>query len=211
MKKLIVIGLLVLTVSANAQFKKGQVLLGGNISLNRSETKQALDLHRSTSISVEPRVAWFKNEKLLYGIGLGYTYQTTKTTPGDQKHTLHGISINGMVQRFSKLTNNFYFTMAGSLTAGYQTGEQKTPPTPAVKNTGYYFGVGLTPGISFRVSERFLLDLSLNDILFARYSTTKTDFFSGSDMKHNSFSLGSSLSTGSLGNVGIGFRYLLRK
>jgi hypothetical protein len=82
------------------------------------------------------------------------------------------------------------------------------------KSRGYGMGVSLAPGLSYKLTTRFLVDAYLSNFIFIVYSHSKTTYSSPTSRPsstQNSFNLLSSLSNTNLGNVGIGFRWLIKR
>ncbi len=213
---------------AAAQFDKGQKVLGGNIGFSTSNSKYYYNNYEAytlTNVSASPSLGWFTKANQLFGIGLLYNYNRQKTifiNPGTSIDTTtiysHSLGVSLFSQRFIRLANNFYFTITTAGSATYNFGkiaESNSGNETTTRTTGYGISANLAPGLSYRLSQRFLFEAYLSNLLYAGYSHSQykdgTASSSGDKPHVNSFILSSSLSNTSLGYVGLGFRWLLKK
>ncbi|MEJ7677645.1 MAG: hypothetical protein WKG06_07215 [Segetibacter sp.] len=214
-----------ITVFAQAQFEKGQKAVGGNIGFAAAKSENVYSSNYTSdysNLSVSPSVGLFSRSNLLCGIGLLYVYNYQKNknfmNTDDSKTWNHSIGIDLFSQRFFTLAQKFFFTINTSGGLSYSFGKQISTTNnikSEAKSSGYGIGVNLAPGLSYRLTPRFLFDAYLSNLINISYShnQTKGKNEAATDMKssQNSFNLSSSLSNTSLGNVGLGFRWLLRR
>lgn len=207
---------------SKAQFTKGQVLLGGNVGFSTTKANNSGDFTTSNNgFNINPSIAVFKKSNQLIGLGLSYNYSLQKNksnaNSNENGSNSHTIGINAFAQRFYTLSNKFFFTVKGNAGIGYTTGKQYNYngiDRVEAKTNGYRIGLDFSPGISYTVTPRLLFDASLNSVLSLNYSHTKTDNpFPGMEYTRtqNAFNIDSDLSNTSLGNIGIGFRWFLKK
>lgn len=215
---------------SNAQFEGGQKLIGGSLSFSTSAgntTQAAFDnrsvLHNSsTGISINPSIAKFVKPATLCGIGIVYNYsryfikEESPDNGNSFKNIQHSAGINTFSQRFISLGKDFFFTIQTSAAALYSYSNQADFVSKATsKITGYSITFALTPGISYKISRRFLFDAFLSNLLFAGYqhSTTTTNYPVPKETKthNNSVNISTSLSNTNVGNVGLGFRWILKR
>lgn len=211
----------------HAQFTKGQKVLGGNLgfSINKFENSPYSNNSFYTSnyyaVSINPSVGWLSKPNLLSGIGLsyGYSYQKFMNSYDSsfQKLYNNAIAVNGFSQRFFTLAKNLFFTVNTSVSAGYNFGKQINSPNYNIisKTTGFSVGVSLAPGLSYRLTQRLLFDAYLSNLISVSYAYSQTkynNYTAAGYLKstQNSFNLSSSLSNTNLGNVVLGFRWLLK-
>lgn len=216
-------------VTSHAQFIKGQKLIGGSLFFSGSSgstTPTAFDnrnvFHVSaTGIGVNPIIAKFINAKTLVGAGLIYNYshyslmQELPDNGNNYKDLQHSGGINIFSQRFISLGNKFFFTIQTSGSVLCNTGKQADLVSKAtIKTKGYAINFALAPGISCQINKRILFDAFLNNLLFAGYqhSATTTNYPLPRETKthNNSVYISTSLSNTAIGNVGLGFRWLLK-
>jgi hypothetical protein len=98
MKKVLVVILCVVSISAMAQTKKGDKLVGvsfGSISYTNSDSKTSYSNTptiyesegNSFSISVNPNVAWFVQDNLAIGGGVSISFYTSKSNSSNTSST----------------------------------------------------------------------------------------------------------------------------
>lgn len=216
---------------SEAQFETGQQLLGGNLLFSTSSGNSTpmfdnryIYHNSATGVGINPSIATFRSPSSLRGAGLIYNYNNStnysKEDPSDTrngyKNLVHSAGITIFSQRFIPLSSNLFFTIHKSVTALYSVGKQSDIATKGTaKSKGYGISVSLAPGISYKINSRFLFDAYLSNLLSAGYThtTTTTNYPLPKETKtrSNSFNVSSSLSNTSLGNVGLGFRWLLRR
>lgn len=213
MKQLVTLGLLFLFTDLQAQFNSGQKLLGGSMSFY-SVTQSSVGETKNTAVAFSPTIAKFTSSNVLKGIGVYYRYsQSENILAGNTqtKSTNHEMGLSIFSQRFYSLGKDFYFTLNKAGRVGYVTGKS-FDGTNDSRNKGFSVSGSLTPGISYRIHERLLLDLSINDLIgvYYNYSESVVDLPGSSKSTNNSFGFATSLQNGMLSNVGVGFRWFLK-
>lgn len=213
MKPLFTLGLLFLFSGLHAQFNSGQKILGGNMSFY-SATQSSAGETKNTAVGFSPVLAKFTSSNVLKGVGVYYRYnQSESILAGNRlnKSTNHEIGLSVFSQRFYSLGKDFYFTLSKGGRLGYVTGKN-FDGTNDSRNKGISVSGSLTPGISYRIHERLLLDLSINDLIgvYYNYSESVVDLPGSSKSTNNSFGFATSLQNGMLSNVGVGFRWFLK-
>lgn len=220
---MLVIVLSLSTLVTNAQFETGQKVLGGNMgfSLNKGENLNNLYLtYVYTNLSVSPSFSWFNKPNRLVGVGLSYGYYNYKETINNQTTDakVNSIGLNIFSQRFLTLTQKLFFTLYTGASASYSFGKRNNTVNnsyyPANTNS-YSVSVNFAPGISYRLTQRLLFDASLSNLIYLSYFHNETKYKNvnapSTNSTQNSFNLSSSLSSSSLANVGLGFRWLLKR
>lgn len=228
MKRIFILLFFFIPYLCNAQLIKGQKLIGGNFSFstNSGNSTQAFDnrsvYHNSgTGIGINPSIAKFINSTTLRGIGLVYNYnnyiikEEEPNNGNSFKNIAHSEGINIFSQRFISLGNNFFFTIQASATGLYSYGKQSDFMTKAMtKAKVYSITAAMAPGLSYKINRRLLFDALLTNILSAGYqhTTAVTNYPLPKETKthNNTFNISSSLSNTTLGNIGVGFRWLLK-
>ena len=212
-----------LAAFASAQFDKNQKIIGGGIGLSTGQTTNPNAFYaksKGVSLAVSPSFAKFTRPNQLCGIELSYRYVMSKYESGmnPYRENNHQISAGVFSQRFVSLPQNLFFTMMGSANVGYNFGtriQSYTPINSKIEMKGYSVTAGLAPGLSYRLTPRWLLSASLNNFISAGFdhSESKDLLAVGGPRKSTSnvLNLSSSLSGLSLGDVSLGFRYLLKK
>jgi hypothetical protein len=93
--------------------------------------------------------------------------------------------------------------------------QNPSSPYSTQKSSGFNIGSGIAPGISYKISKKVLLNASLNNLLLLSFNHNKVDYATSTntsaEITQNNFGFYSSLTNGTLGNIGIGFSILLNK
>lgn len=205
-------------ISANAQINKGAVLLGGDINFGDSKSSSSYATSEYTGGGASVSIGKAVKENKVVGISFGYNSSKQTTTPIASYYDTTGQKINqyniGFFYRdYKKLAKDLYFF--GQANAGYFYANQKydyevnkANSYKVVQNGG---AVSIAPGIAYKACKKVFIELSLNNLVYARYSTSNTTY-EGSDkkLKGHDFNIGTAFSNnGFLGNIGIGFRFIL--
>jgi len=210
------------TTLVYAQFDKGQKVLGGSIGFSSNNYKDpANNFYNSdnSSFIFSPSVGWFNKTNQLSGIGLNYGYSSYKTINSSGSFTEvtknHSIGAEFFSQRFISLAQNLFFTINSSFGGNYSFGTKKSTTNNVDykdETRGYNIGAEIAPGLSYKLTKRLLFDSYLNNFISINYNYLRQKLSSGNTgLVQKNFSVSSSLSNTSIGNVGLGFRWLLSK
>jgi hypothetical protein len=199
------------TTFASAQINKGFILLGGQLSYSNNDYKTN-DQHLSYGIFIISAGKAI-SENTVVGINLTYNpawvdnYFNYGVGPLKYKNAGYGIGI--FYRRYKALGKDFYlFVEAG---AGYLGATQSGKNDAGDELlTGHSNGgnIYLTPGITYKISKKFFLELTIPNIFYAQYLSNKTDVQQTPPYKDKSnlFSISTSLSSNPLNSLAIGFR-----
>jgi hypothetical protein len=170
-------------LSLNAQFKKGTVIVGGNLNFSNTQNNYIYPGAGNYQLSrsqFQVEAAKAIKENLLVGVRLGYG-----NTPGNSFDKLTG-SFN-----FSHRNNPFYsagiyarkyvpvgkrFMFFGEVSLNYETGKYKSLERDYANlqyTTNFKLrdvSIGGSLGIAYKVSNRVNLELAFNNLLAARVS-----------------------------------------
>jgi hypothetical protein len=218
-----------LVLNTNAQIKKGNTLLGGQIAANSSKFNSVIQYvptpnpypinaqsisSKASLIGINIGTA-FKENKV---IGLNFSTNTQKQTDyypfydtSSSKTNQYEIGI--FYRQYKKLAKDFYFfgqvdlaTLVGNGTRTYNRSSYNI----TAKQTGGKLSI--STGISYAVLKKLQVELTLPSLLGLQFTNTKqtsTDPNTRTD-DNKQFSFNSALSTNNaIGNLGIGFRLVL--
>ncbi len=193
MKLILSFILLALAVRSQAQFNKGQKVLGGSLSFYSRNTKAAYNSsspNTGTSFGISPSLGIFVKPNLAVGALVTYSSLHIKdgTSSGSDQTTMGG----GMfLQRYFTISDKFFFTIMGS--ADYSSEKETftvTDPTTnaTIWNTSktHAIGVHVRPSFIFFPSPKWALEATLggfnyNHALIPSEQTTDTfNFYYGS-------------------------------
>lgn len=206
--------------SSFAQFTAGQKMMGGQIGFaTNSSGRSAVpgNDYRYSSVSISPQFSKFQSPTLFTSFGISYGYNHSHTAIGDPVNdrtaNTHTIGVSLGRTKLEPLARNLYLSLTGTGGLNYQTDNlvyQSGNPTTKSSSMNVYVSGGL--GVLYQLSQRWMLNCSLTNLISINYGHGLSSTASaGSQAKASSFSISTGLTGFSLNNVGIGFRYVLKK
>ena len=157
-----------------------------NLNFNQSQTKVKSDVTgKDMKFKIQPCVLYGFAPTWDAGLGLAYnsTTNTSYQNPtGQEKYTLKDktslFSIEPFVRRYDPITENLFCFLQASVMVGFGSGTNESLNF----NEGGYtivdskdkisnLGVGISPGLSWRIAKRYSLDAQYG---FLGYSSTTT-------------------------------------
>jgi Outer membrane protein beta-barrel domain len=206
--------LLLVSFMASAQLKKGDVLIGGSAYLSGANTKnQGVD-GKSNAGNIFVSAGKMIGATTELGLNLGYGHYSSVVPSNSNGSDSAGLKTNTFsaglyLRRYKDLGNKFSIFLNGGLLGGYSRSKPvKGSPTNYGDSKVTSIGIGLAPGLAYRVSNHFQAELNFLSLANAGY-THSTVTSSGVTSKTNSFNVGTNLGAGYLQNIGIGFRFIL--
>lgn len=204
------------TTTANAQINEGSYLLGGSASYTNSKY-QAAPTSESESASSSFNIQFGKVIKNYTLIGIIGSFSGNTNLTKDFK--VYQYSAGVFYRKYKPLGSNFYFFAEIDATFQHSSNfaSYYFPDVNeylSINTNGVEFN--FTPGISYSVSKKFQVELSLPNIAGISYTGIKTidsDLPPGiKPQTANSFSANVSLINNNLlNNFGIGFKFFLGK
>lgn len=148
MKKILLTLIAALAFTASyAQFTKGRMLAGGNVSLSTSSNKvdqggSLTPTSKSTSFQLSPNVGYFVIDNLAIGAGLGLGLSTIKTENStiNSKTNISSLEFEPFVRYYLK-QGVFVEGQFGLGTTKYKY-ENSTFPSSTVNTTSWSIGAG---------------------------------------------------------------------
>ena len=202
-------------LSANAQFNKGDLLVGGTMSYssNKSTSPYITDIQNNNSGMFNINLGKAIKENAIFGINLIFQPSSSSNDYGSGPMTTktnnYGIGIYYRV--YKNLGKGFYFF--GEAGAGYNGSSTSTKDSTGIKlstGSGYGGNIYLTPGIAYKISKKFFLELSIPQLFSAVYSSTTTktggSIIVGST---DQYYVNANINSNPLNSFGIGFRLVL--
>jgi hypothetical protein len=217
MKVVLPVLLLAMVSRSEAQFTAGQKLLGGNFSFGTSSATGESNPPKSWGINVSPKIGFVKDKNTVYGFSLSYAVQGNKSSglPAQEYKTRYNYAnASFYVQKIKWLGEKWFIYGEGGVTGGFNNQKAFYTEDKNRKNKadGWSAGIYITPGVSYMVTKKLLLDLRLQQLLYAGFSK-QTATNAESDItrfgSYKSFNASSDLNNNTLGNIGIGFRLIL--
>lgn len=204
------------SIPVSAQLSKGSSLVGGNISFNTQKTENSnnTDVEKSTGFALTPSYGKVVKQNLVIGgdLSYGYTNKNTKHAflgNSDEKNSSYGIGV--FMRNYRHLgRSGFYLFLQSRLGADVSTGKNiyyHPNSNPDYKTNAFAIRLNFYPGISYAVTQRFLLETGLNNLFYAGYSSAKQTYAdNNTTIKNSGFDAGASV--GSNLQWTIGFRFL---
>jgi hypothetical protein len=192
-------------LSTNAQFNKGDLLIGGTLSYSSFKMN-------SPSISSEQEydngvfnIAIGKaiKENAIFGININYSPNLNTADYGYGPVTVRTSNYGiGVFYRIYKNIGKefFIFGEAGAAYNGSTTSTKDSTGNKISTGTSYGGNIFLTPGIAYKISKKFFLELSIPQLFLASYSNNGTS---------HQFYANANLNSNPLNSLGIGFRLVL--
>ena len=214
MKKITLLSALIVTsVFANAQIKKGAIIPGGQLGYNSSfyeySPTQPQQKNSNANFYLSAGKAYKDNN--VFGIVVGYLHGKSENYNGTTIVTakIDGYNAGVFYRRYKNITTDLYFF--GSATASYYGTTQSTAyanSTDKDKRVEKGTGINLVPGLAYSVCKKLQLEILLSNFLSANYQNGKYTTAT-SNTKYHSFGISTSLNGSLVNNLGIGFQLIL--
>ena len=200
--------------SASAQFKKGDLLIGGDLSYSSNKTTSIYYTgEQKTNYGVFD-ISFGKALKENAVVGINLSYQPNVNTynygAGLITNRTDNYGIGIFYRMYKNLGKDFY--LFGEVGGGYNGSTSSMTDSTGNKTstgTGYGGRIYITPGIAYKISKKFFLELSIPEIFNAAYSSTKTKAGSVTISSSDAFAAGVNIDSNPLNSLGIGFRLIL--
>jgi len=216
-----------LSLVASAQFKKNDILLGGQLSYSyNSNTNTQPYTTPSTNDSktnygnITISLGKALDEKTVVGINLSYMPSSSTNYPsygGDipLKYKSNGYSTGIFYRKYKSLGKEFY--LFGEVSAWYNWSDQSGKDSigeKLISGSSWSTGIDLYPGIAYRISKHLFLELSIPNLVYVGYSKSNSSSQYGTvtevqTSKNDQLVISTSLSSNPLNAMGIGFRLIL--
>jgi hypothetical protein len=206
--------LISISTAANAQFTKGSVLLGGQLSYAHysSEYTNTPEQHSSYgtyTVSIGKAVS----ENTVAGINLTYSpysvdnYNNYGVGPLEYKSNYYSIGI--FYRKYKTLGKDFFLFGEAGANYSWSTASGKNDSArKVVDGTSNGGNIYVMPGIAYKISKKFFLELTIPSLFYIQYNAVNTNVQSNQPTKQNSdqFSVSTSLSANPFDALAIGFR-----
>lgn len=191
---------------------QGSISVGGEFNLwfNNPKTvysNQTVDGTKTTHFTLLPSIEYFVSEQFSLGLGIGYDLTRDKSVNGNTTTVSKwGVFyFEPYARKFFKLGDHLeLFGEAGiSFGTGNHTDEITNGNTTTSNKYAYSsYSFGISPGISYHISDKVALETSFG---FLGYQGTSTDAGGGTKDKTNDFGLQFNTST-----LNFGIRYFIK-
>ncbi|HSZ33366.1 MAG TPA: outer membrane beta-barrel protein [Puia sp.] len=211
---LLSLALMLFIFSSNAQFQKGNILLGGDLSYSGTTSTSPNFSGKTKFNSGNFNISLGKaiRENAVVGINLNFQPVTDTYNTGIGLYTqqTNNYSIGMFYRMYKSLGKDFYFFGEGG--GGYNGSTTSTKDS-----TGHEISTGsgngghlyITPGLAYKISNKFFIELSIPEIFILQYTDANTKMGSVTTETDKTLSAGLNLNANILSNVGLGFRLVL--
>lgn len=203
--------------SANAQFSKGSVLLGGQLSFSGYTNNNSYGDQNTHSGNFNISLGKATGENAVMGINLFYSPYTNNNyyngnIPVKVAYSNNGYGIGVFYRKYKSLGKEFYlFGEAGVEYSGSTESGKNDSAVKVISGSGSGGSIYITPGIAYKISKKFFLEITIPDIFLVSFEnhTTTSQYYYPQTTKNNQFTVSTSLNASPLSNLGIGFRLIL--
>lgn len=207
--------IILLSVSAQSQIKKGSRYVGAQVSYLSGNYKYNTQEQRSRNATIGAYLGKFTRDNQVVGIQFSYSSGKAETFDNgvNLSENLNRVMEAGVfLRKYKKLAKDFYFFGQGDIAfrGGKQTNKFNNPVSEnKVTQTGGY--LSLSSGLSYQVFDHFYFEVGVPNILLLQYthSNQEVNGVTPTNFKQNEFLFRSSLLSGNgLSTFGIGFRVI---
>lgn len=207
---------------ANAQVKKGDIVLGGNLGYS-NQSQSALvsppETTKSNSLNINPSIGKAIRDNLVLGIDIAYFHSTSSQNPAATSSITqneNGFLAGVFLRRYKPIGAGFSLFGQAELSGNYSHSTAEMPSTAQFAETsdhsnGFGFTLQLYPGIAYALNRRWQLETSLPNFFSINYNhykeTQQYNTQPAQSTSDHSFSISSSL-TGS-DEFTVGVRYFI--
>jgi hypothetical protein len=211
--KLLSFALFLFTTVIKAQFNKGSLLLGADLSFSTQNFTSGTAESEGNGFGISPIIAVATKQNTFWGGSLNYSH--SKSISGnpinDQKSNNYGGGV--FVRKYKPVVGKVYAFVQAGVFAG--SAKSKSSSGADFRSELKTFGTSLnvTPGVSVAVSKKIYLEAGFSNIASINYQHSKGtnyNFGSASQFESNNFSFSSSLGSFS-NNLYFGFRFIIPK
>jgi len=199
----------------HAQIKKDAVLLGGQIYYNHVKlTTTGYEDVKSNEAYFAISAGKAVKDNTVYGINFSYSpYSIPYITSGNTiDFTAKGnnYTIGVFYRQYRTLAKDLYFfTEVGAAYITYKETDRDSTGITVGKATQKGGQLTLMPGITYKLFNKFYLEVLIPNIVTIQYADTKITQQAAPNSKQSQFVFNTSLNGNSLDLFGVGFRFIL--
>ncbi len=223
MKITLLVGSMLLSTVTFAQFSKGDHLFSGSIGLNSSASKitgtSSTDLTKGSGVSLNLSGSTFSSNLVRNTVGFYVSHSTAKhnlnnpATKSVNSGLNYGVSFSRakLLPIAKSLYLNFPVTVSAGLT---HTSAEIGGGSSENRTNGFVASAGISAGLFYQLNKRWVLTLSLPDLVSAGYNTSKSKSYvngvlQSQAFRSSSFGFNSGIGARALGDLSVGFGYII--
>lgn len=205
-----------LITNANAQFQKGNKVVGFSFNASSATVQQQnpnlTQINKENLFNLSIELGFAIKPNLVTGFylngGTG-TLETEYRTPASTvfKSKLQNLGGGLFIRNYKKIKGDFF--VFGEARAGVSYSETKNTLSNFTEYKRNNISAGIYPGLAYKWNNRFLLDLRFPDLLSVNYNKLES-FTSAAAVDQKNFNISTSLGLGYLNNIGIGARWIIK-
>jgi len=195
-----------LTAVVHAQISKESILLGGNIGFNDSKEKNNSDM-KQNSVSFSPAMGIAIHQNMIVGLQIFYGHTKNNLSASAPYKSLN-YGLEFFLRKYKSLGKGFYLFGQGGLFYNYYSYKQFNLPDEN-KQEQQFTGIELYPGISYALTKRFQVEISLVNLFTLEYTKYKTTNAGVVDDDRNGVDF--NINASGFSSANIGFRFFLSK
>ncbi len=208
------IAIVCLQFMATAQITKGSTFIGGSFNFSHF-TQDATNTQpegKQTGVSISPAIGKVVKDNLVVGVTASYgSFEADKYFNYTDQHNRNwGAGV--FVRRYVPIVNRLLFFTESDLGYSHQNSKYSSGIDNGYNNTMNAITAGVSPGLTFRASRIFYLELGLNNLIQLGYSSTdnmQTTIAGTYKTTQKGFFLSGNLTNNTLFNIGL--RFILPK
>lgn len=198
--------------TANAQFQKGNKVLGAGLNFQTGSTKSTTASYHSngSSLNLLLELGYEKKENRINGFFASTGYSKSKnediSVPANNYNSNNFFSgVGYFLKIYKPLVKDFfiYGQGRGGIYYNKQTGNSVNQ-----NYEQYTASIGFSPGLAYKWNNRFMLELNFADVATIGYSQAENKSTNGKYRNQNFF-LNSGLNLGYIRDFGIGARWII--
>jgi hypothetical protein len=205
---------------ANAQVFKGSIFTGGSVNVQTS-TNDNSNIPNSKSIntswSVLPQIGVAVRENKVIGFQLsvaGATNKNYNAATYESKNTSNNFGAGVFYRQYIPIAAKWMFFGQAAINVSFSSNKGFSNDIKTNKGNGWQTGLGITPGIAFKVNKKTWLEASIGNMLALNYNHQKNDNLNTDGtvlftQKQNSFSANANINP--VDNFNIGIRWIIPK
>lgn len=223
MKTTLLIGGMLMSTITFAQFSKGDHLVSGSFGLNSSAYKATtgspVDRSKGSGILLSIAGSTFSSNLVRNTVSFYVSHNVSKTNLNNPSNAYVSTGLNyGLAFSRAKLlplAKSLYLNFPFNLSTGFTSSSvEQSGATIENRSKGFTVSAGVSAGLLYQLNKRWVLTLSLPDLASMGYSTTKYDGYvngvlQNPSFRSNSFNLTSGIGARALGDLSVGFGYII--